>query len=278
MTNDDLGKTQQLLQKVTKLKIPLKKRNTFPFSTPIVSTFKSIAFKYPVTFFVGENGTGKSTLLEGIAASCNLPIIGSRNINEDETLKNAHELSKFLKLSWSIKTNKGFFLRAEDFFGFTKRLNQLRVELSLEIRRLDAELPDGYGKNLAIGSIKGQIENLTSRYGVDLDAGSHGESFLKLFQTRIKPNGLYLLDEPETPLSPTRQMSLLKILDDAVKQNCQFIIVTHSPIVMSYPKAVILDFNTAPIKQIDYDHVDHVNIFRDFISNRELYLKELFER
>ncbi len=265
------------LKKVSTLTIPKEKENLFPFSTNGIKSLGEITFDTPVTFFVGENGSGKSTLLEGIAASCNLPIVGSRNLNQDETLKHATELSKFLKLSWSVKNSKGFFLRAEDFFGFTKRLNSLRTELGQEIYRLDSELTDGYGKTLAIAAIQGQIDRLTQRYGVELDAASHGESFLQLFQSRIKPNGLYLLDEPETPLSPTRQMSLLKIIDEAVKQNCQFIIVTHSPIVMSYPGSTILDFNTTPVKKIDYDQTDHVRILRDFLSNKELYLRKLLE-
>lgn len=267
-----------LLKKLIRLEVPEDKQAVFPFSTLVVNSLTEISFTHPVTFFVGENGSGKSTLLEGIAALCNLPIIGSRNINQDETLKYAGELAKFLKISWSIKNNKGFFLRAEDFFGFTKRLNSMRSELGEEIKRLDSELPDGYGKNLAIGAMRDQIEELTQRYGVDLNAGSHGESFLKLFQSRIKPNGLYLLDEPETPLSPTRQMSLLKIIDDAVKQNCQFIVVTHSPIVMAYPGATILDFNTFPLKKIEYDQIDHVNILRGFLSNKDRYLSELLEK
>lgn len=264
-----------ILKTVSKSDIPDEKKTQFPFSTKVISTLEQISFTRPVTFFVGENGSGKSTLLEGIAAYCNLPIVGSRNINQDTTLKYAHELAKYLKLSWSIKSNRGFFLRAEDFFGFTKRLNKLRAELQSEIERLDAELPDGHGKDLAIGAVRGQIQELTQRYGVDLDAGSHGESFLKLFQSRIRPNSLYLLDEPETPLSPTRQMSLLTIIHKAVEQGSQFIIVTHSPIIMAYPHACILDFNNHPIKEIGYDQIDHVNITKGFLNNKERYVKEL---
>lgn len=264
------------LKKITRLDIPPDKKSHFPFYIKVLASLSTLEFRQPVTFFVGENGSGKSTLLEGIAASCNLPIVGSRNINDDETLRYAQNLAQYLKLSWSVKNNRGFFLRAEDFFGFTKRLNQMRVDLKSEIERLDQELPDGYGKNLAIGSIQGQLSELTQRYGIDLDAGSHGESFLKLFQSRIKANGLYLLDEPETPLSPTRQMSLLKIIFDAVKQNCQFIIVTHSPIIMAYPDAEIFDFNSVPPQSIHYEDIDHVKITQSFLLHRERYLKELF--
>ncbi len=265
------------LKEVSKQSSQANKTEKFPFNLDIIKNLSKLKFTKEVTFFVGENGTGKSTLLEGIAAGCDLPIVGSRNINQDDTLKYATELSKSLKFSWSIKTNKGFFLRAEDFFGFTKMLNRMRAELGGELDRLNQELPDGYGKNLALGTIRGQIEALTQRYGVDLGASSHGEGFLKLFQSRIVPNGLYLLDEPETPLSPIRQMSLLKIIHDAVKLNCQFIIATHSPIIMAFPNADILDFNQTPPRSIKFDVVDHVQIMKGFLTNKERYLYNLFE-
>jgi predicted ATPase len=265
------------LKKISKVSWPSEKNKTFPFNTKVVSSFSELSLTQPVTFFVGENGSGKSTLLEGIAASCNLPSIGSKNTAQDETLQFAQELAQYLKLSWSVKSNRGFFLRAEDFFGFTKHLNELRAELESEIIRQQTELPDGYGKDLALGALNGQLESLTQRYGVDLNAASHGESFLQLFQSRIKPNGLYLLDEPETPLSPTRQMSLLRLIYDAVAKNCQFIIITHSPILMAYPNAEILDFNIMPPQSIEYEQVEHVRMFKSFLQNKDRYLKELFD-
>lgn len=266
-----------LLRRLSKTKIPKEKLGAFPFNTNVISSLSTINFSQPVTIFVGENGSGKSTLLEGIAAACSLPIVGSKNINLDETLKYVSEVAGYLNLSWSLKNNKGFFLRAEDFFGFTKKLNRLRADLEKEIERLDKKLPDGYGKDLAIGSIRGQISGLTQRYGVDLGAASHGESFLKLFQSRIQPNGLYLLDEPETPLSPIRQMSLLRLISDSVKRNCQFIIATHSPILMAYPNATILNFNSFPLESIKYDEIDHVQNLKGFLLNKETYLKRLLE-
>lgn len=247
----------------------------FPFNTKIIKALEELKIDNQVCIFTGENGSGKSTLLEGIAAGCNLPIIGSRSFAQDETLKNARKLAEHLKLVWTVKSSKGFFLRAEDFFGFTKYLNFLKQELYSERNRLENELPDGYGKQLAVGAINSQISDMQQRYGIDLDASSHGESFLKLFQSRIKPNGLYLLDEPETPLSPIRQMALMRIISDAVKEGGQFIIITHSPILMAYPNAKIFDFNSMPPKVIEYDQIEHVRIFKDFLNNPEVFLRNL---
>jgi len=249
--------------------------NRFPFCVPAIKSLTRLKFSSPVTFLVGENGSGKSTLLEGIGASCSLPIVGSKNFEDDSTLENARQLAEFLKLEWKMRTNRGFYLRAEDFFGFSKKLTRLKAELRKEEEEFDKNLPDGYGKKLARGAVLSQIVELERRYGVDLDARSHGESFLMLFESRLKPGGLYLLDEPETPLSPTRQMSLLILIDRMVKQDCQFIIATHSPVLMSYPEATILDFDSTPIKKTSFDEVENVAVMKGFLENRERYLREL---
>ncbi len=247
----------------------------FPFNLPLIKKFTRMDFRTPVTFFVGENGAGKSTLIEALAYACDLPVVGSKNLDQDITLETAKGLGKGLQLEWTNKNRKGFFLRAEDFFGFTKSLNQLRATLKEQLATLDAELPDGYGKMLATGSIRGQIKELEQRYGVDLSAQSHGESFLQLFQSRMTPGGLYILDEPETPLSPTRQLSLISIIKQMVAKDCQFIIATHSPILMAYPKAVIYSFDTIPPRQVDYDTLDHVSLTRDFLNNPNAFLDRL---
>ena len=263
------------LKEIRRAKIGSNLMDEYPFNTPVIQNLSRIKFKKPVSFFVGENGSGKSTLLEGIASECDLPIIGSKNINEDKTLEYAKVLGKYLRLSWTLRHRKGFFLRAEDFFGFTKMLNRLRSELNEERDHFDKELVDGYGKSLAIGSITGQIESLTQRYGIDLSAQSHGESFLQLFKSRMKPGGLYLLDEPETPLSPTRQMSLLVMIDEMVKKECQFIIVTHSPILIAYPNAEIFDFNKYPVRVKPYDQIDQVILTKKFLMDKDGMLKKL---
>ncbi len=133
----------------------------------------------------------------------------------------------------------------------------------------------GYGLRLAQGVVRGQRRALTSRYGEDADARSHGESFLQLFQSRFVPGGLYLLDEPEAPLSPQRQLALLSMLKEMAGQDSQFVVATHSPILMALPGADILSFDHAPARRVRYEEVEHVTLTRDFLNNPEAFLRHL---
>ena len=133
----------------------------------------------------------------------------------------------------------------------------------------------GYALGLAKGSVLGQRQALIERYGEDLDANSHGESFLKLFQARFVPGGLYLLDEPEAPLSPQRQLSLLAMVKEMIGEGAQFIIATHSPILMAFPDAQILSFDAHPVREIAYDEVEHVALTRRFLNNPQSFLRHL---
>ncbi len=185
------------------------------------------------TFLVGENGSGKSTLLEGIAAAAGLPAVGSESVDRDATLEAQRLLGQALTLTWKRRTRRGFFLRAEDFFGFTKSLSKLRTELLERIDDLEGEYQDrsAYAKRLAQMPVRASLADMERRYGVDLDENSHGQSFLKLFQSRFVPGGLYLLDEPEAPLSPQSQLALMAMIGDMLRDDAQFIIATHSPIL-----------------------------------------------
>ncbi len=133
----------------------------------------------------------------------------------------------------------------------------------------------GYGLTLARGVVGGQRRALASRYGEDADARSHGESFLNLFQSRFVPGGLYLLDEPEAPLSPQRQLALLAMLKEMAGQDSQFVVATHSPILMALPGADILSFDTTPVTRVRYEEVEHVSFTRDFLNNPEAFLRHL---
>ncbi len=251
-----------------------KKQARFPFNLPLVRNFGEIEFRSPVTFFVGENGSGKSTLLEAIAAGVNSVAIGGDDLPRDETLGHARALGKQLKFVWKQKSHRGFFLRAEDFFNFARRLQTTQRELKEIADGFDNEFT-GFALGLAKGSVLAQRQALIERYGENLDANSHGESFLKIFQARFVPGGLYLMDEPEAPLSPQRQLALLSMLKEMVEEKAQFIIATHSPILMAFPDATIFSFDNHPVKQIAYDDVEHVSLTRAFLSNPQSFLRRL---
>jgi len=248
------------------LKPAAKARSGFPFDLPLIKRLDQLEFRSPVTFFVGENGSGKSTLLEAIGAGVKLATVGGDDVERDETLENARALGRQLKFSWSNKTHRGFFLRAEDFFNFARRLQTMMKELQ--------EIADSLG-GVGAGAALGQRQALIERYGENLDANSHGESFLKLFQSRFVPGGLYLLDEPEAPLSPQRQLALMAMLKEMVDQEAQFIIATHSPILMAFPGGRILSFDDHPVREVDYDDVEHVSLTRAFLKNPQSFLRRL---
>jgi predicted ATPase len=256
------------------LKPSARKRSGFPFDLPLVKKLDQIEFHSSVTFFVGENGSGKSTLLEAIGAGVKLATIGGDDVERDETLENARALGKRLNFSWLRKTHRGFFLRAEDFFNFTRRLQSMTRELKEIADRFDEEYT-GYALGLAKGAALGQRRALIERYGENLDANSHGESFLKLFQSRFAPGGLYLLDEPEAPLSPQRQLALMSMMKEMIDQESKFIIATHSPILMAFPGARILSFDDHPVREANYDDVEHVSLTRAFLNNPEAFLRRL---
>lgn len=249
----------------------------FPFDMPLFRTLTTMTFDQPVTLFVGENGTGKSTLLEGIAAAVGSITVGAEDIRYDPSMEHAQALSRHMRLSWKAKTRKGFFLRAEDFLSFSKKIKALREEMKRNAEEVDREYVDrsAFARALAKAPYLKSIAEMERSYGADLDARSHGESFLKLFQARLVPDGLYLLDEPETPLSPMKQLSFISMIKEMVAQNCQFIVATHSPILMAYPDAAIWSFDSVPVRRAEYDDLEHVQLTRDFLTDPQRYLRHL---
>jgi predicted ATPase len=249
----------------------------FPFTVPVIRTLDTLDLDCPVTFLVGENGSGKSTLLEGIAAAAGLPTVGSEEVARDATLDAQRALAKALKLVWNHRTRRGFFLRAEDFFGYAKALSKMRAEMLQRIDELEVEYKDrsAHAKGLAQGPLRASLGDMERRYGVSLDENSHGQSFLKLFQNRFVPGGLYLLDEPEAPLSPQSQLALIAMMGDMIREDAQFIIATHSPILLGFPGATIYSCDRAPIERVAYEDLDHVVITRDFLNDRQRFLRHL---
>jgi predicted ATPase len=230
-----------------------------------------------VTFFVGENGSGKSTILEGIAAAAALPTVGTIGVGDDDTLSAQRSLGRALRLIWRNRTRRGFFLRAEDFFGFTKSVAKMRAEFIARLAELETEYQDrsAWAKGLAQGPVRASLADMERRYGIDLDANSHGQSFLRLFASRFVPGGLYLLDEPEAPLSPQSQLALIAMIGDMVAQDAQFIIATHSPILLALPNAVIYSCDRVPIERVQFEELEHVVLTRDFLNDPGKFLRHL---
>ncbi|MBN1665572.1 MAG: AAA family ATPase [Anaerolineales bacterium] len=249
----------------------------FPFNLPVVLGWQPLSFESPVTFFVGENGSGKSTILETIACAVGSITIGSQSVKTDPTLGQVRQLARQMKLIWNKRTSRGFFLRAEDFFGFIKQQARQRAELEQELRTVDQEFSDRseYARSLARGPLAGQLADMQQRYGEGLDTHSHGESYLELFQGRFVPGGLYLLDEPEAALSPLRQLGFLSLLKEMIGQDAQFIIATHSPILMAYPGATVLSFDQVPIQAVDWESLEHVSLTRDFLNAPDQFLRHI---
>lgn len=224
--------------------------NKYPFNIEIVKNFEELDFTSPVTFFVGENGIGKSTFIEAIAVCLGLPSEGGTQNFIYSTKNTVSNLSDYFKIIKSNKPKTKFFLRAESFYNF-----------STEVERLAEE--DGFA-------------TLYSSYGGNLHECSHGESFIKLVQNRFTDHGLYILDEPEAALSPQRQLSLLCMIDDLVKQGSQFIIATHSPILISYRGGKILDLNNN-FKEVNYMDTDVYKLYKLYLDDPENMQHKLFD-
>lgn len=259
---------------------PANYPDVFPYIVPAIKTLEEVHFEAPVTFFVGENGSGKSTLLEALACAAGSTTVGSESVQTDRSLAAVRSFAKNLRLAWSKKTGKGFFLRSEDFIGYAKKMVQTREELESDLRQVEVDYAQRSETARAFARLAylNELGAMKREYGGrDLEAHSHGESFLALFKARFMEGGLYLLDEPETPLSAMRQLSFLVLLNSMVKQKAQFIIATHSPIIMAFPGAVILNFDGQRVERMAFEDVEHVRVTKSFLDNPGRFLGYLFE-
>lgn len=229
--------------------------DAYPFALPAVrALFDAPLVFAPVTYFVGENGSGKSTLLEALAVSMGFNAEGGTKNFQFATRRSESALHTALRVGrGSRRPSTGFFLRAESFFN-----------LATEIERLDREPAFGPPVIDAYG-------------GKSLHEQSHGESFLSLFLHRFGENGFYVLDEPEAALSPQRQLSFLVRMHELVRGGSQFIVATHSPIVLAYPRAAIYRVGQDGITDIAYDEAEPVTVMRDFLRDRERYVERLLD-
>ena len=230
-------------------------RGGYPFSLPAVRSLSKLSLSAPVTFFVGENGTGKSTLLEAIAVNSGFNAEGgSRNFNFSTVQTHSGLYEHITLIKGPYRPKDGFFLRAESFYNVSSEIERLSED--------GLEPPDVYFKSYGGRSPHQQ---------------SHGESFLALVNDRFWGEGLYILDEPESALSPMRQLALLRRMSDLVQGGSQFIIATHSPILMAYPGAAIYVLTESGIELTPYRETEHYVITKEFLNNPNRMLGHLFE-
>jgi predicted ATPase len=249
-----------LLKKITLLRERVEDWTAYPFSVPTIHGLTELNLHSRIVFFAGENGSGKSTLLEAIATHYGFgPEGGNRNLQHDTTEHNhsTDALVQALRLSFDKRTGAGYFLRAESFFNTASHLDTL----------------DSEAYSIPVAPI------LPSYGGQSLHTRSHGETFFTLLTHKFQRNGLFLLDEPEAALSPQRQLSFLVLLHDTLRQykDAQFIISTHSPVLLGYPKAQIISFDEGELHEIPYEETAPMVIVQRFLNDRENFLQELFQ-
>ena len=222
-------------------------QDNYPFNLELFQKTRSIALEAPVTFFVGENGSGKSTLLEAITRKCGIYIWQGMYRPRFNASPYERDLYKTLQIEWANgRKVSGSFFGSQIFNNFAQILDEWLT--------MDPGLLEYFG-------------------GKSLISQSHGQSLMAFFKSRLKIKGLYLLDEPETALSPKSQVELLKLLDEMSQAgHAQFIIATHSPILLACPNARILNFDTSPVEQIDYKQTDHYRIYKDFMADPGKYV------
>ncbi len=228
--------------------------DVYPYAIPAIRELRELKFHPRVTFFVGENGAGKSTLLEGIALAEGFNAEGGSRRHAMFKTRDTHDEEFWKKLQLNrgggkrLARSDSYFVRAESFYNLASYLDE-------------------------VGTVAtGPFSEAASYH-----QQSHGEAFMNLMTSRFGGNGLYLLDEPEAALSPQRQLSFLAALHGLVGRGSQFIIATHSPIVLAYPDAIIYHFSERGIEPIEYEQTEHYKVTRAFLLRRELMLKELLD-
>lgn len=237
------------INRVTLLSEQYPSNSVYPFSLDIFRTTPRLEFDTPITFFIGENGSGKSTLLRAMTRTCGIHIWSNMDKRRFDDNPYENELYRFIDIAWTNGKVPGAFFSSELYNYFAQSLD--------DWAKNDPGLLGYFGGKSLIGQ-------------------SHGQSVMSFFESRYSLRGVYFLDEPETALSPRRQLELLKLLRRAgQKGQAQFIIATHSPILLSCPDAKIFSFDTSPICPIEYENTDYFRVYKDFLSGREKYLREL---
>ena len=250
------------------------KKRPFPYDLPVVTLAKDIELDKKITFLIGGNGTGKSTVLETLAYRLQLPHMDGSEYNKD-SFATARKLLPYLELDWGIMRSIGFLFRAEDFGDLINSIDRRDDALHRNLSSLEGEVPDHIIKEM-VENANTQRHHMRHNYGQDLQSFSHGEAYLKIMKEKINDKGIYILDEPEAALSPTKQLSLIYFIQEHLKQHMsQFIIATHSPILMSYPEALIYELTDDSMAITDLESTEHYSVTKSFLNNPQMFLRHL---
>ncbi len=259
---------------LTEFSLELDRQTPYPYNLPAIRHAQQLDVSAQVNFFVGENGTGKSTLLEALAFRFQLPHMDGSSYTK-RCFQAAVTLAPLLSISYQRERTVGFFFRAEDFGDFINSVDRRDVTLQTQLDSLQGEVPQDIIQEIK-DNANSQLYRMKRNYGQELVSFSHGEAYLKILEEKTQSAGIYLLDEPEAALSPAKQLSLIYYLKDHLHRFAsQFFIATHSPILMAFPKATLYEITSDGMQKTPWEELEHIQLTKNFLNQPEMYLRHL---